>query len=648
MRSDRAKNNFETLKAQHLILQEAHRNLTAEHQTVIENYEKLHSRSKEIISTLQKERDGKIVECEELRSQVLTAQKIEQLKVELLSEVEEPYRKRMDEVESQLESLRSEHTKLKYSYAFLKSEYEATVANHQVAVDEMMAKHNAELSACIGERKDRLVQHDHDAPSDLHTIRQLQRENSELQQRAKSLLSGMEELQEQREKAGLQNEQSLQRCSRQLAEAQAMLKTLEIERSSLSSQVQTLQLELTSAQELQYSLNDQLNQAQRELATMKRRMDELEHKHLMESGEIRMQAHQQVSDLQQAKEKLATELRSAHGRVESLQSSLSERDSLLAQREQEIEHRVQLVREKEWEKMEVLQKEKVDLEEKLADLQRLHSEAEREKLKMVEKSDDQLRELQLQKATSDTELASVKVRLQERVEQCQTVQMELRQLSGINKKYQTLVAEHTSLKQSEQEAVRVADKLQGSVQLLEEHIAMLQADTQGQLDAHRQQLERERISWKDEKDLLLSKAEDCETKRLSLVEELQKAKKLLKKYQKHYKKCNQELKMAVEVQTAKECQMEAEKEALRKTMSAENQKLRRRLNDIQRRQKEFMFVLHHEPLASGTEHSIPAFQEKRYFQKEMEAVNSRIDELAATHSQSYRFAPSASPANSLS
>ena len=41
-------------------------------------------------------------------------------------------------------------------------------------------------------------------------------------------------------------------------------------------------------------------------------------------------------------------------------------------------------------------------------------------------------------------------------------------------------------------------------------------------------------------------------------------------------------------------------------------------------------------------------QEKRYFQKEMEAVNSRIDELAATHSQSYRFAPSASPANSLS
>ena len=43
-------------------------------------------------------------------------------------------------------------------------------------------------------------------------------------------------------------------------------------------------------------------------------------------------AHQQVSDMQQAKERLATELRSAHGRVESLQSSLSERDSLLAQR----------------------------------------------------------------------------------------------------------------------------------------------------------------------------------------------------------------------------------------------------------------------------------------------------------------------------
>ena len=50
-----------------------------------------------------------------------------------------------------------------------------------------------------------------------------------------------------------------------------------------------------------------------------------------------------------------------------------------------------------------------------------------------------------------------------------------------------------SLKQSEQEAVRIAEKLQGSVQLLEEHIAMLQGDAQSWREAHRREMERERL-----------------------------------------------------------------------------------------------------------------------------------------------------------
>lgn len=50
-----------------------------------------------------------------------------------------------------------------------------------------------------------------------------------------------------------------------------------------------------------------------------------------------------------------------------------------------------------------------------------------------------------------------------------------------------------SLKQSEQEAVRIAEKLQGSVQLLEEHIAMLQGDAQSWREAHGRELERERL-----------------------------------------------------------------------------------------------------------------------------------------------------------
>ena len=49
---------------------QAHQSLQLEHETLAENYDRLRHKSEEIIQTLQQERDGKILECEELRTQV--------------------------------------------------------------------------------------------------------------------------------------------------------------------------------------------------------------------------------------------------------------------------------------------------------------------------------------------------------------------------------------------------------------------------------------------------------------------------------------------------------------------------------------------------------------------------------------------------
>ena len=49
---------------------QSHQNLRVEYETLSENYDKLHHKSQEIIRTLQTERDGKIMECEELKAQV--------------------------------------------------------------------------------------------------------------------------------------------------------------------------------------------------------------------------------------------------------------------------------------------------------------------------------------------------------------------------------------------------------------------------------------------------------------------------------------------------------------------------------------------------------------------------------------------------
>lgn len=46
----------------------------------------------DIIKRLRAERDSKIQECEELRTQVVTPSKLEMMRIKLLEDIEEPYR----------------------------------------------------------------------------------------------------------------------------------------------------------------------------------------------------------------------------------------------------------------------------------------------------------------------------------------------------------------------------------------------------------------------------------------------------------------------------------------------------------------------------------------------------------------------------
>lgn len=60
-----------------------------------------------------------------LPTKAVTGLRLEQLKLQLAEEIEEPFRRRTDVAETELESLRSEYNRLRYSCSFLKSQYEA-------------------------------------------------------------------------------------------------------------------------------------------------------------------------------------------------------------------------------------------------------------------------------------------------------------------------------------------------------------------------------------------------------------------------------------------------------------------------------------------------------------------------------------------
>jgi len=123
---------------------------------------------------------------------------------------------------------------------------------------------------------------------------------------------------------------------------------------------------------------------------------------------------------------------------------------------------------------------------------RLHASCAEESQQGIERLEDQIRSLQTQKTAVESELELVRTQLKEKSEQHQSLQVEVRQLCSVNKKYHTLVAEHKSLQHSEQELQGRCEKLEARVQLLEEHLARTQEDTQRQHNQHAQELQREK------------------------------------------------------------------------------------------------------------------------------------------------------------
>ena len=159
--------------------------------------ENLQQHCQHLINKARTEKDAKIQECEELRSQVFTPQKMEILRMRLQRKVELPYRQRLETLENELERSKSDFNKLRYDYSFLKSEYEHEHSQYQRIQDEMKSQYETQIVNLQRER-DFLIKRQEEL-NDSQRVRTLQRENTQLNLKVKSLLNELEELREKQE-----------------------------------------------------------------------------------------------------------------------------------------------------------------------------------------------------------------------------------------------------------------------------------------------------------------------------------------------------------------------------------------------------------------------------------------------------------------
>uniref|UniRef100_A0A2K6FNV4 Centrosomal protein 83 n=1 Tax=Propithecus coquereli TaxID=379532 RepID=A0A2K6FNV4_PROCO len=447
-----------------------------------------------------------------------------------------------------------------------------------------------------------------DPTRDSKRVEQLVREKVQLCQKLKGLETEVAELRAEKENSDAQVENVQRIQVRQLAEMQATVRSLEAEKQSAKLQAERLEKELQSSSEQNTFLNSKVHKAEREISTL-------------------------TSTLQSDNE--------------ILKSAVEHHKVLLVEKDRELIRKVQAAKEEGYQKLVVLQEEKLELENRLADLEKM--KVEHDVLRQSEKDqcEEKLRASQMAEESARRELQSIRLKLQQQIMTIENAEKEKNENSDLKQQISRLQIQVTSLTQSENDLLNSNQMLKEMVERLKQECRNLRGQAErAQLEVEKT-LEEKQMQWLEEKHKLHERITDREEKYNQAKEKLQRAATAQKKRKSLHENKLKRLQEKVEVLEAKKEELETENQVLNRqnVPFEEYTRLQKRLKDIQRRHNEFrslILVPNMPPTASinpasfqssamvlGMETSFPHMQEEQH-QRELSLLRKRLEELETT------------------
>ncbi|XP_040836731.1 centrosomal protein of 83 kDa [Ochotona curzoniae] len=649
LRCEHHKTNYQTLKAEHTRLQDEYiksqnelKRLLSEKQTHQEKFQLL-------LEELRGELVQKTKDVEELKLQVLTPQKLELLRTEIQQELETPMRERFRTLDEEVEKYRAEYNKLRYEHTFLKSEFEHQKEEFARILEEEKIKYESEIARL---EKDKEELHSQllsvDPAKDSKRVEQLIGEKVRLCQKLKCLETEVAELRAEKENSGAQAE-NIQRVQvRQLAEMQATIRSLEAEKQSARLQAEHLEKELQSNSEQNTLLIGQLHKAERDINTLTSKVKELKHSNKLEITDIKLEAARAKSELERERNKIQSELNGLQSDNEILTSAVEHHKMLLVEKDRELIRKVQAAKEEGYQKLAVLQNEKLELENRLADLEKIKEERDIWRQAEKDQCEEKLRASQTAEEAARRELQSVRLKLQQQIVDIEKAEKEKNENSDLKQQVSSLQIQLTSLTQSENELLNSNEMLKEMVERLKQECRNLRSQTEKTQLAAEKTLEEKHMEWLEEKHRLQEHVTHREEQCKQAREKLQRAAVAQKKRKSLYENKLKRLQEKVEVLEAKKEELETENQVLNRqnVPFEEYTRLQKRLKDIQRRHNEFrsLILVPNVPAAAsvtplsfqpsavvpGTDLSFPPQMQEEQHQRELSLLRRRLEELETT------------------
>jgi len=495
MRCETHRSNYQTLKEEHTRLGEEHLKLHQEisdlHQdkqtTIIENKQK-----DEIIEALNQRIQLKAQELELMKTQVIDPAKLEALKAEISKKLEEPLKEQMIAMDKEVESYRTQYNKMRYEYTILKTELDHKDNRHKRLLEEQSLKFQAEISALKYER-DELSKEEgrRRCPADEDAFVQLRKAKAHLEQRIRVLEEEIEEERKSRDHRDRENEAIQKTYAQDLARTEAQLKAMQVEKSSIESQVDRLKRESADKSERFTQLSNQLRQSEKQISHLRSELEEEEHQRRLAEGAHKVEVARQRGEMQRLQDSLSAQIKELETKLEIARGEAEQHAVEVAEVEARASCRVQDELKDEWTRYNALHADMTATADRLRCAEQKLSEERAAKRRVEEEMRSKSAEAEAATRGLRAELNSIKAQLsdemtsqreeRERVEELRVIrerlmrrEAEIREMSeAIKKMADEKDQMMTDAKKRREEAEELCLKLKRekaeTKRLLEEH-----------------------------------------------------------------------------------------------------------------------------------------------------------------------------------
>ncbi|XP_014162752.1 centrosomal protein of 83 kDa [Geospiza fortis] len=643
MRSEHHKANYQTLRAEHLRLQEDYTKSQDELKRLLVEKQTVHDKFQQLLADFQEQLLAKTQELEQVKQQVLTPQKLERLKAKMYEELESPMRERYQKLENEVEKYRTLYNKLRYDHTFLKSEFEHQKEEHAHILEEKKIKYETEIARLD---KDKEELHNQllsiDPTRDSKRVETLSREKAQLCQKLKALEAEVEELRAERHNSVVQAENVQRVQARQLADMQTMMRSLEAEKKSAELQVDRIEKELQTSHEQNILLTSKLHKSEREVNSLAAQVKELKHSHKLEVTNVKLEAARTKSEVERERNKIQSEMDGLLADKEVLTAAVERHKVLLVEKDRELIRKVQAAKEEVFDNIAALQNEKLELENRLADLEKMKLEQDSWRQSEKDQYEEKLRAVQMAEESSKKELQRLRLKIQQQA--MQTKELEEKKCDNANLKQQIndIQLQLASLSQSEKDLLESNQKLKDIIERLKQECQHARAQAEkAQLETEKTS-EYHRMEWLQEKHVLTQRVTEYEEKYKQMKNKLCRAAVAQKKRKTLNDNKQRRMHEKIELLEAKMEELEKENQVLNRqnVSSEEYARLQKRLKDLQRRHNEFRSIILSpdipalNPVGVTALSAVPpgpaasfSFLQEEQHQRELALLGKRLEEL---------------------